>query len=60
MMSLHAPMVRLSIPGNVCIHCGTEIDTALQCRGCKWVDPMTCSKTDYEKRKQSRARSSDG
>jgi hypothetical protein len=36
-------MVRLSVPGNVCVHCGTVIGQPLQCPGCDWVDPLTRS-----------------
>lgn len=42
---------RLSIPGNVCSHCGTVVTESLQCQGCGWVDPVTESKDSYESKK---------
>lgn len=33
--------VRLSIPGNVCVHCGTVMGKEVRCKGCMWMDPMT-------------------
>ena len=44
--------VRLSIPGNVCVHCGTEITRNLQCSGCGWVDPLTMPKEAYESQRE--------
>lgn len=34
-------MKRLSIPGNLCVHCDTVMTGSLVCPGCGWVDPLT-------------------
>lgn len=34
-------MIRLSIPGNACVHCGAVMGEPLACPGCGWADPMT-------------------
>ena len=34
-------VVRMSIIGNECVHCGTIITENLKCDGCGWVDPVT-------------------
>jgi hypothetical protein len=36
-------MVRLSIPGCLCVHCGTIMTKNLKCSGCGQVDPVTIS-----------------
>lgn len=41
--------VRLSIPGNYCVHCDAVMTEKLQCEGCGWVDPLTSSKTRQER-----------
>jgi len=34
-------IVRLSIPGNSCVHCGAIVTKDLKCPGCGWIDPVT-------------------
>lgn len=36
-------IIRLSIPGNECTHCGTIMTEKLKCTGCGWYDPSTRS-----------------
>lgn len=36
-------IIRLSIVGNECVHCGTVMTEQIQCSGCGWVDPLTRS-----------------
>ncbi len=37
------PVVRLSLEGYACVHCGTIMGKSLVCSGCGWVDPLTKS-----------------
>lgn len=50
-IELRAP--RLSIPGNVCVHCEAVMTQKLRCPGCGWVDPMT-KQPDYTKPEHDR------
>lgn len=34
-------MIRMSIPGNACIHCDWVMGQDLKCEGCGHIDPMT-------------------
>jgi hypothetical protein len=40
------PVHRVSIPGEVCIHCHIIMGESLVCPGCGWVDPLTKSVPD--------------
>jgi hypothetical protein len=37
-------MKRLSIPGNLCVHCDAVMGELLTCPGCGWNDPLTKGK----------------
>jgi len=34
-------ITRLSIPGNLCVHCDAVVTDSLVCPGCGHVDPLT-------------------
>lgn len=35
------PPARLSIPGDLCTHCGAAMGAPVICGGCGWPDPLT-------------------